>query len=53
MPKYDVVMREVKSLKEKVKAAGKQFIGNRFDAAGYDPPWVFVNRHNEVWLHAL
>ncbi|KAA0717983.1 hypothetical protein E1301_Tti001423 [Triplophysa tibetana] len=53
VPKHEFVMREVKSLKEKVKAAGKQFIGNRFDAAGYDPPWQFVNRHNEIWLHAL
>ncbi|KAI7805289.1 heme-binding protein soul2 [Triplophysa rosa] len=51
--KYDDGMREVESLKEKLKAAGKLFNGNRFDAAGYDAPWELINRHNEIWLHAL
>lgn len=53
MAKYDDAIREVQSLKEKLKAAGKLFIDNRFDGAGYDAPWKLINRHNEIWLHAL
>lgn len=51
--KYVDGLRELESLKEKLKAAGKQFIENKFDAAGYDAPWELINRHNEIWLHAL
>ncbi|XP_051946140.1 heme-binding protein 2-like [Xyrauchen texanus] len=40
-------------LKADLKAAGKQFDENKFDAAGYDAPWDLINRHNEVWIHAL
>lgn len=51
--KYEDGLREVESLKEKLKAAGKQFIENKFDGAGYDAPWMLINRHNEIWLHAF
>ncbi|XP_026992023.1 heme-binding protein soul2 [Tachysurus fulvidraco] len=46
------VNENVQKLKEDLKVAGKQFDGTRFEAAGYDAPWVLVNRHNEVWIYA-
>ncbi|NP_001139159.1 heme-binding protein soul2 precursor [Danio rerio] len=42
----------VQKLKEELKAAGKQFIEDQFEAAGYDSPLELLNRHNEVWVHA-
>ncbi|XP_077093060.1 heme-binding protein soul2 [Siphateles boraxobius] len=45
-------LENVQQLKEDLRAAGKEFIENRFDAAGYDAPWDLINRHNEVWVHA-
>ncbi|XP_067278078.1 heme-binding protein soul2 [Pseudorasbora parva] len=45
-------LENVNLLKEDLRAAGKEFIDNRFDAAGYDAPWDLIYRHNEVWVHA-
>ncbi|KAL6487107.1 hypothetical protein MHYP_G00037330 [Metynnis hypsauchen] len=39
-------------LKEDLQTAGKLFDENRFDGAGYEPVWMLLNRHNEVWIHA-
>lgn len=51
--KYEDGINELNSLKEELRTAGKQFIENEFDAAGYDAPWDLTYRHNEVWLRAL
>ncbi|KAG1951093.1 heme-binding protein soul2 [Pimephales promelas] len=45
-------LENVQQLKDDLRAAGKDFIENRFDAAGYDAPWDLINRHNEVWVRA-
>lgn len=45
-------LENVQTLKEDLRAAGKEFIENKFDAAGYDAPWDLINRHNEVWVRA-
>lgn len=45
-------LENVQQLREDLRAAGKEFIENRFDAAGYDAPWDLINRHNEVWVRA-
>ncbi len=39
-------------LRQDLGAAGKEFVENQFDAAGYDAPWDLFNRHNEVWVRA-
>ncbi|XP_065153613.1 heme-binding protein soul2 [Paramisgurnus dabryanus] len=49
---YEDGINELNSLKEELRAAGKQFVENGFDAAGYDAPWDLMYRHNEVWLRA-
>ncbi|KTF77018.1 hypothetical protein cypCar_00035367 [Cyprinus carpio] len=46
-------LENVQQLREDLRAAGKVFVENRFDAAGYDAPWDLFNRHNEVWVRAL
>ncbi|ROL49573.1 Heme-binding protein 2 [Anabarilius grahami] len=45
-------LENVQQLREDLRAAGKEFIENRFDAAGYDAPWDLINRHNEVWVRS-
>ncbi|XP_016323152.1 heme-binding protein 2-like [Sinocyclocheilus anshuiensis] len=45
-------LENVQQLREDLRAAGKEFVENRFDAAGYDAPWDLINRHNEVWVRA-
>lgn len=45
-------LENVQQLREDLRAAGKVFVENRFDAAGYDAPWDLFNRHNEVWVRA-
>ncbi|KAK3573005.1 hypothetical protein QTP86_012260 [Hemibagrus guttatus] len=45
-------IENVQKLKEDLQVAGKPFDGTRFEAAGYDAPWILVNRHNEVWVYA-
>ncbi|XP_056326941.1 heme-binding protein soul2 [Danio aesculapii] len=51
-PSDQDALDNVQKLKEDLKAAGKQFIDDQFEAAGYDTPFELLNRHNEVWLHA-
>lgn len=46
-------LENVKKLKEDLQAAKKQFDGTMFEAAGYDAPWILINRHNEVWIYAV
>ncbi|MBN3304834.1 HEBP2 protein, partial [Amia calva] len=39
------------ALKDDLQAAGISFNPLSLIAAGYDPPFRFINRHNEIWLY--
>ncbi|XP_069463635.1 heme-binding protein 2-like [Ambystoma mexicanum] len=43
---------KAKSLSEELKALGKAFKEDSFLTAGYDAPFMLINRHNEVWYIA-
>lgn len=45
-------LENVKQLRNDLRTAGKEFVKNKFDAAGYDAPWELLYRHNEVWVRA-
>ncbi|XP_073691379.1 heme-binding protein soul2 [Garra rufa] len=45
-------LENAQQLRNDLRAAGKEFVENKFDAAGYDAPWDLINRHNEVWVRA-
>ena len=44
--------RQVEQLKASLDAAGKAYDGSYYLSAGYDAPFTFFGRHNEVWLQA-
>ncbi|XP_030628297.1 heme-binding protein soul2 [Chanos chanos] len=52
MAKEAEAFENLRKLQEDLRAAGKTFDDTRFDAAGYDSPWILINRHNEIWVHA-
>ncbi|XP_028676544.1 heme-binding protein soul2 [Erpetoichthys calabaricus] len=43
-------IKNIKALMEDLKVAGLPFDNQHYIIAGYDPPFRFINRHNEVWL---
>ena len=44
--------RQVEQLKASLDAAGKAYDESYYLSAGYDAPFTFFGRHNEVWLQA-
>ncbi|XP_036403257.1 heme-binding protein soul2 [Megalops cyprinoides] len=45
-------LENLASLKSDLRLEGKQYNSQKYVAAGYDPPWTLINRHNEVWIPA-
>ncbi|XP_060782038.1 heme-binding protein soul2 [Neoarius graeffei] len=45
-------LENMETLKADLQAAGKPFDDTRFEAVGYDGPFVLINRHNEIWIYA-
>lgn len=46
------VANMAKSLAEDLDKHGKAYDGDSFVMAGYDPPFRFKHRHNEIWMTA-
>ncbi|CAJ0920438.1 unnamed protein product [Ranitomeya imitator] len=44
--------KQAKALAEELRTLGLQFDDSYFVRVGYNPPYHFVNRHNEVWYMA-
>ena len=45
--------RQVEQLKASLDAAGESYDPSYYLSAGYDAPFTFFGRHNEVWLQAV
>ncbi|KAI4899649.1 hypothetical protein NFI96_011461 [Prochilodus magdalenae] len=53
LPSETLAQDNTQKLMEALRTAGVLFDENRYDAAGYDSMLTLVNRHNEVWIHAV
>ena len=49
----DVKRVELEEFISDLNAANKKYADNIFFTAGYDGPYTFSNRHNELWVVPL